>query len=1259
MANPFLANKIINPYLQSRRNPYLNRDNVLTPSQRELLPYVQQEKAQQEREINWLQPLELIFDLLSRGQYLTANIGEDVGRAISGENVDILRGAWEGITGKRKGSWKKTFFGGTDKGEEDRDAYEGWFKDTPDWMRAEAKIPIIGPTSLQDVIGFLGDVFLDPTTYISFGSSKAAEAAAQKYAEKAVVQTVKQLGSLETIKKFASKAFDSDVFVKLLNKGKAGSKKALTEATEYLSKHAAKKDIARFLNQVTKKAYKEGLSLTPDVVQKTFSKNLLADQARYIDDTAKALAKSGKRQAKEAIKALKGTGEISLSHLDELMNVVKKAGPEDLKKVYKELLKTGKGGGLKAITDMPETIAKKFSNLGQYSKELAQTQSPEFLQEFAGMGERTMKFFGGEFFKGVRQKNIVSRSFDSFMEAMKKTKVGGSFSNAIWNIMNTGPVGQLRRMFGFKNPYQKMLRTKELEVIQAGEVNSQLLLDNIRNFVDGFDDDIMKKSTDVLTLAEDINPEDIGMILNKPAILEKYGIDEKNIDKIKEFIGGYKKYTDDFFQKEMSLAKEGLYPEDVGYLNYYLPKVTQNKALPKGKMTVRGSFAPGHTQTRALSMSESIAGEVEKLKLLLSVDDETAQYMVKQLNWSTTNMDIREMLMHRAIAHNQVMTHADLIRKFKEYGVSFGGSHIGAAISGTDFFGDFNPTDVNRNLDLFSFLKTKGMEIPELGLRQVNHPALQGKYFDKDVADIIDRVVSVTGSDEGLNWFLQKAGAFTAWWKGMATLSPGFHFRNHFSNRFTLFMKEGMSSFNPKRNIDSLIGTTYGLYGENFVKKFKFGDDFIKKRLHMSGTAGKTYAEWAEIARKHGLITKATYAFDPKDMVKQFTEPKGISKKLNLFSNENILFEKSRELGAIVESTSKFESFIIELEKMAKSSTDGIATDAMIEKAVVDTKKFFFDYTDLTEFEQKVMKNIIPFYTWLRKNVALQATQMIENKQMYSVVAKAMRGIQAEGTDIKDLPEYMREAGYIPTEVTEGGKVKTWWSNMPYADINKLPFRFEVNDAGIPIPKWTPQEMTEEFLSSANPVLKTFAEVMGSEKGYDFFRKKDLDSQSVAPRVMRLFAANPQMLGFMDSLIKAVGYKDGLEARRDQQGRLVIDAKIQKILENNFILLERLDQSWDTITTVIPQLEDAAAKFTGYENKYQGVDKFLRVISFMFGIKERELDLEEERLYRYKKILEDAEAERRKERKKQPGYEKRTNEYLLKERRRMRKLGLY
>ena len=64
-----------------------------------------------------MRPLQKFFDLLQRGQYLSANLTQEItdsirtGEPLSQAAADAARGAWEGLTGKRKGTYTDVLFG--------------------------------------------------------------------------------------------------------------------------------------------------------------------------------------------------------------------------------------------------------------------------------------------------------------------------------------------------------------------------------------------------------------------------------------------------------------------------------------------------------------------------------------------------------------------------------------------------------------------------------------------------------------------------------------------------------------------------------------------------------------------------------------------------------------------------------------------------------------------------------------------------------------------------------------------------------------------------------------------------------------------------------------------------------------------------------------------------------------------------------------------------------------------------------------------
>jgi hypothetical protein len=255
-----------------------------------------------------------------------------------------------------------------------------------------------------------------------------------------------------------------------------------------------------------------------------------------------------------------------------------------------------------------------------------------------------------------------------------------------------------------------------------------------------------------------------------------------------------------------------------------------------------------------------------------------------------------------------------------------------------------------------------------------------------------------------------------------------------------------------------------------------------------------------------------------------------------------------------------------------------------------------------------------------------------------------------------DLPEYVRELGGIPV-AQEGENVRVEYPQLGLQEINKMPIQFDV-EGEFPRIVSGLGDVRDEFLSMAHPAVKTAVSIFGSPKGYDPFRKKDLDSKSPAPRVMRLFAMSPPLMQFADALLVGLGYEPGLGMEKDEKGRLMIDSKVAYVLETNFPLLQRIDQAGDAVTEFIPQIETEMAKITGYTHDLSEVNKRLKTVSFLMGVSEKEYDLARVELQRQRDILEKAEKRAREELRKLPGAQQRLDRYLRGESRKMRKYGI-
>ena len=1508
----------------------------ISEAEMQLRPYLEEERAKQKKKRSLLRPVEALFDLLSRGQYLTANVAQDVGRRIRGEEANILKGAWEGITGERKGDWRTTLFGGQDVGGPE---VKGLWANNPEWMEKKAKVPIIGPTSAEDVVGFLANVFIDPLNFITFGASKAGKAAAREFAEQSVKLAMKDIGKLDDIGKIA-KGFSRETFDELLEKGPAA-------AGDYLQKFTKKTDLSRYFNSVYKDAYRNALTMTPE--------------------SAAAKLTGGVSEAGKADLIEKGAGKLAQVAPNTASVLGVPAGPvqrmlgqpagerfgssifSNTQDIYQKALTAG----AQPVESASEAAKQVFRSVAEYGDEMG--KAPEFVKELAGLGQHGLRLFGQEV--GLHPAGSLAKGYQSVVTALEKSAPGRLFEGALWSLYNNpaSPVQWIRKMFGFRNPYETILNAKK----QSLRYGYHWYADNeavaVKEALEGVDDATLNSVRDVLNIAaEDTSGVDIQTVIagifNNPKLAQNVGIDVKNADKIREAVEKVRALTQKWADIEHKRGEQGLMSV-FDNMDAYLPTYKQRVSpAARGRSTTLGSDTPAFTLSKTFTQEQTARQEAAKLKWLLGLNDESAMAMVKKANISSFNMDIKEMLTQRALAHAHAMTTADMVEQFRQFGIKFAPQ----------------PDEA-----LEQALTRMGGDVAQLGLQPVKHEALKGYFFDNHVAEIIDRVVAVAGSDDGLGKFGKITNWFSQWWKGMATLSPGFLIRNDRTNRFLLFVKNGAKSLDPRQGWRAFVGAMYALHGEAGLKKARIPMDAAMRTLNET-IGGKTVRELAEQARKTGVVSKRVMGFDMASSVEAYTKDVSLMKRLNPFSTENIAFEKSHELNAIIESTPKLQSMLMDLEDMTKATGSDI-TPAMMQFADHEAKKWFFDYDDISDTERQVFRKIIPFYcvpdlseiltrtgwkrypdlvigeevltyniktgmsewqpvqdvavfdfdgdlvrlknnsyadflctedhrwpvvierawqkssvwagekwydraivrthelntnnrlimaaplsesksllsprdaailgwvvtdgyhrwrgnylemmiyqaphkyaneirallgddltseavhpqtgvicfrigaavsrrlrkvfkskddlpgivcnlsdvaaesmrdamfkaegmtwddgarafaqvpgpvldafqilcqfagepfcshknpkspcangyirrsrickvsalkksrvhysgkiwcpktenstwvmrqgrsiactgnTWIRKSIALNAANMVHYKEMYSMVPKFQRMIDEDKVSLESLPEYMREESYIPIG-EEDGKARVVNPALPYADLNAIPFRFEMGEGGIPIPRWSPGEIKDQFLSMAHPSIKTALALWGSEKGWDPFRKRELDAQAPAPRALRLIANNPGVLAFLDSALRFANIEDGLNMSDDGKGHLLINAKVQFLLENNFPMLNRLQQVADLPLTAFPELEEALAKQTGFKDRYEGINRVFKTLSFWAGVTQAEVDQDQEALWRFRDELRKAERARSKDNENTPATQVRRAKYAVAARRREQRL---
>ena len=159
-------------------------------------------------------------------------------------------------------------------------------------------------------------------------------------------------------------------------------------------------------------------------------------------------------------------------------------------------------------------------------------------------------------------------------------------------------------------------------------------------------------------------------------------------------------------------------------------------------------------------------------------------------------------------------------------------------------------------------------------------------------------------------------------------------------------------------------------------------------------------------------------------------------------------------------------------------------------EAAQNVKKYLFDYSELTDFEKNVMRNIIPFYSWLRKNIPLQFQSLIERPAKYANVAKLYSelgdmSLETHGDD-PPTPDYFMESLNVRLPENLGNQPTYIMPDLPFID-------FETADGILDYDKW---------IGMAHPVVK-----MGVEQ---FTNRKSLTG---APIAKEQGADEPLILG--------------------------------------------------------------------------------------------------------------------------------------------------
>lgn len=320
-------------------------------------------------------------------------------------------------------------------------------------------------------------------------------------------------------------------------------------------------------------------------------------------------------------------------------------------------------------------------------------------------------------------------------------------------------------------------------------------------------------------------------------------------------------------------------------------------------------------------------------------------------------------------------------------------------------------------------------EVSSKNMIEGNEKAL---FLPEEMIKVYNDYANMIFGEKGTNRLLKTYDKATNYYKKLAYLwNPGHIVRDFTGNVFNGYL---MGLTDPR------------IYKETF--EYMTNPDMLVK---IPGYETMKASEFMKRARENGIldIGSALTEFDNDKVV-------GLHRGKNVASRALQQYDWAMKQGTKVSDTYTRMAGLIYNLRQGKSW----------DEAAVQVKKYYFDYFELTPFERKVMKRIVPFYTWMRKNIPLQIEMLIKNPREMARISDTMNAAAGEPIEWGEQPEYIQDIGAFPV----AGSNHYMAPNLPFTDLAR----------GIPS-----MNTATNLLSAVSPLLRAPVELITNNQWYN------------------------------------------------------------------------------------------------------------------------------------------------------------------------------
>lgn len=337
--------------------------------------------------------------------------------------------------------------------------------------------------------------------------------------------------------------------------------------------------------------------------------------------------------------------------------------------------------------------------------------------------------------------------------------------------------------------------------------------------------------------------------------------------------------------------------------------------------------------------------------------------------------------------------------------------------------------------------------LTKLGLQKGKSRWADDVYLPPEINKVLGHIEKLWSDDELTNQVLRHFDRVQNVWKFSATAAnPGHHIRNLMGDTYLNYL-DGVTSVVPYEQARKVMAWNKRL---EKLPEEKVAELVKGGKLPTIKIGGKRFSVadvWSEFVMsggKSGFYRTETGGFG--------------GKAVNMIRNASETREDWGRLAHFIHSLKD------EAAKKGTKSFGPVELREAAKNAGARVRKYNIDYGDLTDLERNLMKRVIPFYTFMRKNIPLQLEMLAMKPGRVAAVPKALNlvgalsGAETSENDI--VPRWVREMASVKLSGEGEGKNAIYWApSLPVADLGRFA---EGGREGI----------LREILSSLSPALR-------------------------------------------------------------------------------------------------------------------------------------------------------------------------------------------